>query len=66
MKINELIKEFTIYCSNEEAELLEKVNCPTPYVSFNEREQFIIKNLIHKSLLTKINNNGYPYVVRND
>lgn len=65
MKINELIKTFEIYTSNEEHEILERIERPMPLSSFTEREQFVIKNLTHKSLVTKINNNGFTYVVRN-
>lgn len=65
MKINELIKTFEIYTSNEEREVLERIDRPMQLASFNEREQFVIKNLTHKSLVVKINNNGFTYVVRN-
>jgi hypothetical protein len=65
MKINELIKTFEIYTSNEEREVLERIDRPMQLASFNEREQFVIKSLTHKSLVVKINNNGFTYVVRN-
>ena len=65
MKINELITDFEIFTSNEEQEVLERIERPTPLSSFTEREQFVIKNLTYKSLVTKINNNGFTYVVRN-
>lgn len=65
MKLNELIKSFDIFTSNEEKELLERMDRPLPLSSFTEHEQFVIKNLTYKSLVTKINNNGFTYVVRN-
>ena len=65
MKINELIKSFDIFTSNEEEAVLERIDRPVPLSSFTEREQFVIKNLTHKSLVTKINNGGFTYVVRN-
>jgi hypothetical protein len=65
MKINELIKTFDIYMSNEEKKVLEMIDRPVPLSSFNERDQFIIKSLTHKSLVTKINNGGFTYVVKN-
>jgi hypothetical protein len=38
----------------------------TPIVSFTEREQFIIENLIRKSLITKIIKNNQTWVVSNE
>jgi hypothetical protein len=65
MKINELIKTFEVFTSNEEQAVLERIERPMPLSSFTEREQFVIKNLTHKSLVVKINNGGFTYVVRN-
>ena len=65
MKINELIKSFDIFTSNEEQQILERMEKPLPLSSFTEREQFVIKNLTYKSLVTTINNNGFTYVVKN-
>lgn len=66
MKINELIKTFEVFTSNEEKEVLERIDRPMPLSSFDQREQFVIKNLSYKSLVTKINNNGFTYVMKND
>lgn len=66
MKLNELIKEFTIQVTNEENDLLDKIKSPCYYESFNEREQFIIENLFRKSLLTKVHNRGNIIVVPNE
>lgn len=65
MKLNELISQFTIAVSNEEARVLDKIKEVASYDSFPEREQFIIDSLIRKSLLSKINNNGKVLVVSN-
>ena len=66
MKINDLISEFTIAMSNEEKTLLNSIKGAMPYESFNEREQFIMTNLIRKSLVSKVHNNGDILVVAND
>jgi len=65
MKINELIQEFTIFMSNEEQELYNKLDDPTPIHSFTEREQTLIESLVRKSLVSKINQNNLTLIVRN-
>jgi hypothetical protein len=66
MKINELIKSFEIYITNEERVIYETIDKHTAFSSFNEREQFIITNLIRKSLVSKVISNGQVLVVKND
>jgi len=66
MKINELISTFTIYASNEETELLEKITEPAMLESFSERDQFIINSLIRKSLVSKIIHKNNIIVVPNE
>jgi len=66
MKLNELITQFTIAMSNEEADLLRNVKGVMPYESFDEREQFVLEGLIRKSLVSKVHNNGNILVVAND
>ena len=66
MKINELISEFTIAMSNEEADVLKKLNNPLPLHSFPEREQFVIEGLIRKALVSKVHNNNMTLVVANE
>lgn len=66
MKINELISDFEIYKTNEEAQLLEHINEPQLLSSFDERDQVIINNLIRKSLISTYNKNGHVLVIRND
>lgn len=54
MKISELLQDFTIYRSNEENELLEKIKGTVKLSSLPLREQVVADRLIRKSLLTKI------------
>ncbi|MBG10590.1 MAG: hypothetical protein CMD92_05420 [Gammaproteobacteria bacterium] len=66
MKLNELIKQFTIAMTNEEATLLKSLKGVIPLESFDEREQFILEGLIRKSLVSKVYNNGNILVVANE
>lgn len=65
MKINELIKTFEIYRSNEEQELLEKLSTPRKYLSLTERERFTAEALIRKSLIIKVGTNN-PTLIANE
>lgn len=64
MKINELISNFEIWITNEEKELLKKLNSPVKLNSLTEHEQFKIQAMIRKSLVTKIGHVN-PTVVAN-
>jgi len=66
MKLNDLITQFTIAMTNEEAKLLRSVKGVMPLESFDEREQFVLEGLIRKSLVSKVHNNGNILVVAND
>ena len=66
MKINELLSSFYIYITNEERELYDQLNERTAITQFDERQQFIIQNLIRKSLVSKVVANGQELVIRND
>lgn len=66
MKLNELIKDFRIFMTNEEKVELDNLNAPTPYASLTERQQVIMTNLIRKSLVSKIRENNVIMVARND
>jgi hypothetical protein len=66
MKINELINSFEIFITNEERSIYETMNEKSALAQFNEREQFIIQNLIRKSLVSKVISNGQVLVVKND
>lgn len=65
MKINDLIGEFGIFTTNEEAEILAKLKTPVPLNSLSEHERFKIEGLMRKSLVTKIGHDN-PKVVAND
>lgn len=65
MKFNELISHFEIQTSNEEAELLDKIEDVMIPEQFTEREQTVIENLIRKSLITKIVENDKVYLLKN-
>jgi hypothetical protein len=66
MKINELIKGFTVFTTNEERAILESMTDLAPLSSFNERERVIITDLVRKSLITKIVYNGQIMVRKNE
>jgi hypothetical protein len=65
MKINELIKEFEVYTSNEEKRVLEQLTYVRPLSSFSERDQFTIESLIRKSLVIKVGDIN-PRVIANE
>jgi len=66
MKINDLLGEFTIATTNEEKAVINKLDRPMPLSTFTERDQFILENLIRKSLVSKIRYNNTVLVLRND
>lgn len=65
MKINELVQDFVIQTSNEEQEVLKKLEQITRLDKFLERDQEVIRNLINKSLVKRIDQNGKTMVVAN-
>ena len=65
MRINELLGEFGIFTTNEEAVILKKLSRPVTLSSLSEQEQFRIEALIRKSLVTKIGQVN-PKVVANE
>jgi hypothetical protein len=65
MKINELIKEFEVYTSNEEKRVLEQLTHVRQLSSFSERDQFTIESLIRKSLVIKVGDIN-PRVIANE
>jgi hypothetical protein len=66
MKLNELIEDFTIYTTNEEKQVLSKIDDMMSIDTFTEREQTIIENLIRKSLVSKVYNKGSILVMANE
>ena len=65
MKINELISDFQIWTTNEEAMLLKKLDSPTKVSNLSEHEQVTIQAMIRKSLVTKYGFEN-PTVVANE
>lgn len=65
MKINELIDSFEIWTTNEEAQLLEKLQQPVKLGTLSEQDQFRVQAMIRKSLITKIGTDN-PSVVANE
>ncbi len=65
MKINELIGEFEIWTTNEEKQLLKKLQSPVKISALSEQDQFRVQTLIRKSLVTKVGMNN-PSVVANE
>jgi hypothetical protein len=65
MKLNDLISSFTIALTNEERDLLEKMQDVALLSSYPEREQFVIENLIRKSMVSKIVRQQQTMVVKN-
>jgi hypothetical protein len=65
MKINELIKDFTVWTTNEEAVLLKKLKTPIKLSQLDEHEQFRVEAMIRKSLVTKVGMDN-PTVVANE
>ena len=65
MKINELIQDFLIQTSNEEKAMLNKLKEMKDIDNFLEREQEVIRNLINKSLVRRIERDDKTMVVAN-
>lgn len=66
MRFSELISKFTIAVTNEECNLLDRVTNMSPISAYTERDQFVIENLIRKSLLSKVNKNGTVLIIKNE
>ena len=65
MKINELIKDFEIWTTNEESKLLEKLQKPIKLSSLDEHDQVVVQSMIRKSIIKKIGQQD-PTVVINE
>jgi hypothetical protein len=66
MKLNELLQDFVIFQTNEESEVLERLEGIKAIETFRQREQAIIENLIRKSLVSKVQRNGSTLVMVNE
>lgn len=60
-----LLDEFSIWTTNEERALLEKLKKPVKLSSLNEQDQFRVQAMIRKSLVIKVGMND-PTVVANE
>jgi hypothetical protein len=65
MKINDLISGFEIWTTNEEANILKKVQNPVRLSSLSEHDQFKIAAMIRKSLVIKYGTQD-PTIVANE
>ena len=65
MRINELVTEFTIQTSNEEKDMLSKLQSVKNLDTFMERDQEVINQLIRKSLVRRMDKDGQTMVVAN-
>jgi hypothetical protein len=65
MKLSELVNSFEIFTSNEEKQLLERLQNPQYLSSFDERDRFTIEGMIRKSLVIKIGDIN-PRVIANE
>jgi hypothetical protein len=61
-----LIEDFTIFTTNEEKQVLSKIDDMMPIDTFTEREQTIIENLVRKSLVSKVHQRGSTLVMANE
>jgi hypothetical protein len=60
-----IIDGFSIWTTNEEAQLLEKLQKPVRLSQLSEQDQFKIQAMIRKSLVTKVGMED-PMVVANE
>lgn len=66
MKLQDVLKNFSIAISNEEDAVMSKISGVHPIEVFTEREQVVINNLIRKSLVSKVNHGGTVLVLVNE
>ena len=66
MQVKELINSFNIAVTNEEQDVLDKMHDTAPLHSYDEHTQFILENLIRKSLVSKVVRNKETLVIKND
>ena len=66
MKIDDVLKNFKIFVTNEEKTILSKMDGVSPIEVYTERERFIIENLVRKSLISEVSHNKTFMVRKND
>lgn len=66
MKLEDVLKNFEIAITNEERLILDKLTKPEYIKDFQEREQYVLENLIRKSLVSRVFYKGEVVVVPDD
>lgn len=66
MKLKELLSSKNIFTTNEEQELLNSLDTPCFYESFQPRQQFVIDSLVRKNLISKVRRDSGTVVVKNE
>ena len=66
MRINELVDKFEIYANNEEQRLIEKLTDPVVFENLEPREQWVVQNMLRKSLVKRYTREGQIYIVKNN
>lgn len=66
MNIKEMLKGFEVFVTNEEQQVLDRMEHIRPMEAYNERERFVIENLIRKSLVSKVRRENTYMVVKNE
>jgi hypothetical protein len=66
MRLDDVLRQFEIAITNEERKVLDKLTKPEYIKDFQEREQFVLENLIRKSLVSRVFYKGEVVVVPDD
>ena len=66
MRLDDVLRQFEIAITNEERKVLDKLTKPEYIKDFQEREQFVLENLIRKSLVSRVFYKGEAVVVPDD
>lgn len=66
MKLKDMLKDFKIFVTNEEQQILDQMEHIRPIEAYNERERFVIENLVRKSLVSKVKRENTYMVVKNE
>lgn len=65
MRIHELVDKPEIYVTNEEQQLLNKLEDLTVVDTPQPREQWVTQNLLRKNLVKRYTREGQTFVVKN-
>jgi len=66
IELEETVFDLRMYLSNEEKQVLDRVEGIMPIESYTERDRVIIENLIRKSLVIKVPRQGSYVVLKNE